>query len=158
LEDGDVGDGFAVFGICAVDGGGEWEGFGDSAAVGVDSVEAEEVGVAGAERGEEDGVAIGGPAGGVVAHGVPGEAFRNAAVGVDEVDVVGSGDLGGVGDASAVGREVGAAVDGAFGGEAPGRAAVARSCPDVSGVEEGDFVRADGGTAEEEGCGREGGE
>ena len=147
LLDGDVGDGLAVGGDVAVDGGGEREDGGRAGAVGVGAVELDEVGVAFARGGEEDVFAIGGPADGLVAGGIPGDAAGNATVGGDDVNLGHSIFMGGVGDLRAVRRIVRAGGDSADGGEALGIAAVAGNRPDVVRVDEGNVVAAEGGVA-----------
>ena len=92
---------------------------------------------------KENVFAIGGPSDRAIAFRVPGKPLRDAAIRVDDVDVGRARDLGRVSDAASVGREVGAGSDGSFGGKPLGLAAVARSGPDVPGIEEGYFVFAD---------------
>ena len=110
----------------------------------------------GAGRGEEDRLAVGGPALHGVGAGVKGEALGLAAFGGDDVDVGVAGVVAAEGDPFPVGGEMGIGGGSLKTGKAAGGASGAVDGPDVVGVGERDLGGADGGGAEEP-CGGSGG-
>ena len=95
--------------------------------------------------GEEDVFAVLGPADGVVAGRMPGEAAGNASRGGNDVDIGAAAEIGGVGDLGAVRREEWAIGESRRGGEPLGFAAGSGNGPDVAGVAEGNGGLAEGG-------------
>ncbi len=109
------------------------------------------LGVAGG--GEDDVLAVRGPALDDVGAGVEGEALWVAAFYREGVDVDVAGVLGAEGHGPAVGGELGVLGLALEGGEAAGVSARAVDDPDVAGVGEGDVPARDGRAAEHAGLG-----